>query len=230
MMIARRPNRSVVTAARNSNHKNNKRVLFDEDSTIASDNSSLGSKIQIPQAFLQKPLSSKRPTPTAFFPPSGHFSSSPSKSRVREETNVHRLLIQAKRHQEASTMRGRHPYDARMAQSMSVKLPAYHQASTGGPCTTSTSTSSSTMNKKNASSQQQQQPLSRPVFRGKKSWTSSAAAGSFAASSRPSNTTTTRSHQIDQNKRSSSCNDDEKKGWRSWLARFSSTKSTLVHV
>jgi hypothetical protein len=235
-MISRLSSRRTVspTPTKQSNCKK----MFGEDSSLASDNSSLGAKFQIPQAFLQKPCPSR---PKTFFPNHrGQTSSSSScstSSRVREEANVHRLLIQAKRIQAESAMRHT-TYDARMAQSMSVKLPAYHQGLIKNNNTSSKQQQQQQQQGQNDASQERQRP--RPVFRGGKSCISSAAAGSFseAALQERHDHSSSGRHRLylrHQNERSENIYGDPKetRRWRlrAWVPRYSTTnKSTLVHV
>jgi hypothetical protein len=108
-MASKRPMRQKIMASFKKN----------DESSIASDTSSLGSKMQMPHAFLlNKKFSSK---PAQIFPTSARSSSS-SREILRQEAKVQRLVLQAKKTQEASVMR--QMQDPCVARSMSVKLPA----------------------------------------------------------------------------------------------------------
>lgn len=229
MMIARRANRSVRPTPTSQ-----KTRFLDEESTVASDtSSSLGAKLQIPQAFLVQNKSSQQqqPSSAAIFSAvanNGHPSSS---SRLREEAKIQRLLIAVKHQRETTALCS--PQDIRKAQAMSVKLPAYHRH------------------------QQHHQAAAaakpRPMFRGSNAWTSAAAVGTFAEVSQDTpgscyvrnstNSNRSTSPPPSSRRRQSprerttgkSCEqqvEDKKRScWRSWLPRFSSTpRSSLVHV
>lgn len=171
--------------------------IYEEESTVASDTSSLGCTIQMPHAFLPNSTHSRQ---AQLLPTS---CTSPSNSCVREEAKVYRLVIQAKRKQEAS-VKSLQPSEARMAQSMSMKLPAYHRQQ-----------ASSAEGKETANVDRIKEPL-KPIFRGKESaWLSAAAKNSsFSNASEPIS------------------REGERKRWRSWMPRFSSSssRSTLIHV
>ena len=106
------------------------RFMKNDEASIASDTSSLGSKMQLPHAFrLQNSIVNKKSSKPAQVFPETARSSSCSREMLRQEAKVQRLVVQAKQRQSGSSFSyGMHDPAISSAQAMSVTLPAacYH--------------------------------------------------------------------------------------------------------